>query len=137
MDCDKLDKYCKPLILRGGLSEETVYLNCLKYAKILCGNEYPWSELYSDVRRADLHSRIADACDCDCEVVTKAFDEAFPYDYRAHSIDDDFLKKVDRWFDRLKEIADSPRNVRFPSLIPDGPIEVSGIPNMGVEHGQQ
>ena len=131
----KIDQYCKPLILHGGLSEETVYGNCLKYAKILCGDEFPWCELYNDVRRADLHNRIAEACDCDCALVTKAFDEVFPEDYFCQPIDDDFLKMVDKWFNRLKEIAAWPEEERFPSLIPDD-CEFSadlGMPNTAME----
>lgn len=129
------DEFVKPLILQGGLCEETVYRNCLTYAKIVCGNEEPWCSLSMDIRRANLHSRIAEDCDCDRDLVEDSFERVFSnlrhseMDFYRRPIDDDFLKLVDRWFGLLKKIADSPRSERFPSLIPDGPIEVSGIPN--------
>ena len=129
------DKNCKPMILQGGRSEEAVYENCLKYAKILCGDEQPWSEMYNDVRRADLHNKIADDCDCDCELVTKALNEVFPVDYCVHPVDDDFLKRVDKWFDKLKEIAELPEEERFPSLLPKDfelPADLTCVPDMGL-----
>ena len=126
-----------PMILQGGAAEGNVYGNCLTYAKIVCGDEEPWCSLSMDIRRADLHSRIAEDCDCDRNLVEDSFEKAFSdlrrseMDFYRRPIDDEFMKRVDRWFDDLIEIAGSPRNVRFPSLIPDGPIKVSGIPNIG------
>ena len=129
------DKYCKPTILRGGVLEETVYRNCLTYAKIIFSDDADLNILYNDVRRAELHTSIAKYCDCSEDLVSSSLDEAFlriGLEF-PHPVDDRFLKCVDRWFDKLKEIAALPEEKRFPSLIPKDfelPDDL-GMPNTG------
>lgn len=126
-----------PMVLQDGAAEGNVYGNCLTYAKIVCGNEEPWCSLSMDIRRADLHSRIAEDCDCDRDLVEDSFEKAFSdlrrseMDFYRRPIDDDFLKRVDKWFSKLKEIARLPEEERFPSLIPkDREIKIDGIPDI-------
>jgi len=121
-----IDEYCEPLILQSSKAvQETIYSNCLKYAKILCGDESPWCDLSLDIRRADLHTAIAGYCDCDKELVEEAFDKVFVslkrkegVDFYRRPIDDNFLKLVDNWVDELKELAKQSEEERFPSFIP-------------------
>ena len=131
------DKYCKPTILAGGVLEETVYRNCLNYAKIVFSDELEYNILYQDVRRAKIHDSIAKYCDCDKDLVSESLSGAFLNKglHYPHPVDDRFLKCVDNWFDRLKEIAQLPEKERFPTSIFDD-VEMPddlAMPNTAVE----
>lgn len=132
---DAVDKYFTPIILdKSPITQEMCYKSILHYCQIIQGKEFPWSSLYNSVERADIHSRIAQYCDCDDDVVTKAIDKVFP---DSASLEDDvFLENVDRVVDALKDVARLPEKERYPSLIPEGGLdkiekELKSIPDMG------
>ena len=99
------------------LSESVLKL-ALKYAKLRLSK---WNDLgYEDtadygLRRSDIHSRIAEALDCDRELVEEAFVKAVvPFGCRiidgyvvdgTMKNDEDFTKIYDSFCDNLLEIA--------------------------------
>jgi len=113
--------------------QEIVYKAVLEYCKILQGKEWPWSELYNDAYRSDIHRRIAEYCDCDPNLVATAVDDVFyPDSYgvskgvelsRLAFSEDNFLKNVDKAMDGLKDVARLPESDRWPSAMTEDEVE--------------
>lgn len=147
---DAVDKYFTPTILdESPITQEMCYKSILHYCQILQGKKFPWNMLGNSVERADIHSRIAQYCDCDDDVVTDAIDSIFYPENSSTSkeielsrlafSDENFLKNVDKVMDALKDVARLPHKMRYPSLIPEGGLdeieeELKSIPGIGEEN---
>ena len=136
-----VDRPFTPAILdEDPRAQEMCYRDVLNYCKILQGEEWPWSELYMDTCRADIHNRIAEYCDCDSDVVTRTIDAIFypdEFDTVKSEIafsEENFLGNVDRLVNDLKDVARLPERERWPSMIPESALngiarEFAPVPN--------
>ena len=133
--------------------EETVLKMALKYAKLRLNKweDIPCSEIYDNgdlnygCARARLHNRIAEALDCDRELVEEAFVKAAePFGCRTivagivvdrtMKNDEDFIKIYDAFCDNLQEVAtiEDPEK-RHPNRITKAQLdEIGKNPVMGM-----